>query len=136
MIDLTKIEKPLCLLDAETREALEAYEGPTQFLDIGGSWQDVPTEKWGFYPCTVIRATPQQLIAPTYPWDALHERFKWCAIGRDNEAYAYEQEPRISDFGAFWEPVTGYRCTRIDEVLSGYKRGGYGWETSLMRRPE
>lgn len=64
MVDLTKIEKPLGLLDAETQAALKAHGGPYQrFLY---DWrEDIPAWlDWGVYRVKPFEYKPGKL----YDW--------------------------------------------------------------------
>jgi hypothetical protein len=55
MIDLTKIEKPFGLLDAETQAALIAHDGPIEMV-ASGKWKSVLPS---FDPDLTYRAKPQ-----------------------------------------------------------------------------
>lgn len=93
-IDLTKIETPFMLLDAETQAALKAHGGPYQLLTDEG-WTDWEDPAW------VNSSTYRVKPAPPKP------REWWC-VGKhmhDSEAgaIAFRDECRAkyveSDFG-------------------------------------
>ena len=70
MTDLTKIEKPFGLLDAETQEALKAHGGPYEIYGTNGKW--VPGKNKFWLKNFVYRVKPQ----PPKPreWWAVFDR--------------------------------------------------------------
>ncbi len=46
MVDLTKIEKPFGLLDAQTQEALRAWPHGVEFFNNVGRWRDALAPDW------------------------------------------------------------------------------------------
>lgn len=57
-VDLTKIDKPLGLLDDATREALKAHGGPYVNLIWTGTWEHVDEPNWDYLNST-IRVRPE-----------------------------------------------------------------------------
>jgi len=58
MNDLTKIEKPFGLLDAETKAALNAHGGPYEWVTSGG-WVEIECQGW--IPAMTYRVKPQSV---------------------------------------------------------------------------
>lgn len=80
MIDLTKIEKPFGLLDAETQQALRVSGGPFQVYNSPGVWRDLSENGVSFFRDTVYRVKP----TPPKP----RECWSYGAHIRDTEAEA------------------------------------------------
>ena len=63
MTDLTKIEKPFGLLDAETQAALKAHGGPWEYFN--GTWLDA-APSWVEFP----------ILGRAYRVKSVHPRFR------------------------------------------------------------
>jgi len=127
--DLTKITCPIGFLDDDTFMRLTEHNR-THSVQVWGADGWATIRKAWLCAHAVCRAAP--LTMPVYPWAALHERFKFCAVDGDGEAYAFEKCP------ARREPVWMGRgdVHRIDGVFSGYKPGTVDSRDSLQARPE
>jgi len=129
--ELTKITCPPGLLDDDTFERLKECTrmGKCEYWD-GAAWKPIPSHH-GVRRADVYvhRAVP--LTMPVYPWAALHERLKWCAVDENGEAYAYIDKPTKRSYE--WDSVG---IIRIDGVFADYIPGTLDWRDGLQKRPE
>lgn len=98
-IDLTKIEKPFGLLDAETQEALTAHGGPYEFLSsVSNCWvgKISPSWEWG----ATYRVKPQ----PPKPRE-------WRVVG----CILFDDPEIAADFAE----QSGRPIIRVREVVEG-----------------
>jgi len=127
--DLTKITCPIGLLDDATFIRLTEHSinhGCQRWSSNG--WVTIRSPL--LYSDAVYRAAPRTM--PVYPWAAMHERIKWCAVDANGEAYGYEYTP--DNINSIWR-ASGEHF-RIDRVFAGYKPGTVDWQDSLQARPE
>jgi hypothetical protein len=99
MTDLTKIEKPFGLLDAETQEALRAHGGPYEMYGYDG-WTYNGMPAWS--PNTTYRVKPQ----PPKPRDF------WLT---DNGCYWFTREDAMTAYGDPGEKIIHVREVLPDE---------------------
>jgi hypothetical protein len=78
-MDLTQITTPFGLLDAETREALEAHSGPIECYTLNGRWQEL-TWDFDWIDQHVYRVKPE----PAKP------REWWIVPRSDGMAWHYD----------------------------------------------
>ena len=130
--DLTKITCPPGLLDDNTFERLKECTrmGKCEYWD-GAAWKPIPSHH-GVRRADVYVHRAKPLTMPTYPWAAMHERVKWCAVDKSGRAYAYTDKP--DQESEVWHLVGG--MYRIDGVIADYKPGTVDWSDSIQERPE
>jgi hypothetical protein len=96
-----------------------------------GCWRPRPTDTApGFYGFQYrIKQT-----RPTYPWAALHKRFKWCAVDGSGEAIAYTHKPEKHGYSNIWSSVKGGYVI-LNDTFAGYAPGNIDWRDTLEERP-
>lgn len=141
MIDLRKIETPIGLLDAETREALQAHGGPYEVYTPQG-W--LPTSRWS--PSTifgligsVVRVASPAPTPDVWPWDAIAHRFKYAARDQNGDLTLFSREPELlGDEWALvyeeWPAHNGGDFIHHAHCLN-VTIGTCDWKDSLVVRP-
>ena len=131
MIDLTKIEKPIGLLDAETREALVAHGGPYETFAARG-W--IPVIGWAStileYSAIVVRVAVPAPTPDVWPWDAIDKRFNYAARDMYGGLALFVDNPKIA-FDECWLNGGKLVCGNCLNVTIGT----FDWKDSLVVRP-
>ena len=136
MIDLTKIETPIGLLDAETREALSAHGGPYETYTARG-WIPVLgwSSLWHGHSVIVVRVASPAPTPDVWPWDAIDKRFKYAARDADGELSIFTLKPEIfrDEWLLFDDNYQGgeYHPVQCLNVTIGT----CDWKDSLVVRP-
>ena len=125
--DLTKINVPFGLLDADTRGRLQASDGPFQRY-WHGDWSAVLDPSWSDH--VTYRIAPAALTQDVIPWDAIKPEYIWAARDEDGKIYVYAKKP-IFGGSCCW---LGGRYFGIS-FLVGCVPGTVDWSDSLQRRP-
>ena len=126
MTDLTKITTPFGLLDQETQEALQTYDGDLEFFD-GDCWGVMRAS--AFPKDLTFRAKPEPVKPMVIPWEVIADKWQYATADEGGEIWLYADEPRINDCD--WGDTTGQR---IDNILK-IDRGTVPWDQSLQKRP-
>lgn len=95
MTDLTKIQKPIGLLDEETRAELrEVWEQGGMLQEYTGSgWADLADDRTHVDTRHTYRVKPEEPRPMTVDWSIFADNVRFIAADKDDVIYAFETRP-------------------------------------------
>lgn len=121
MTDLTKIDKPFGLLDADTQKALREWPHGLDKYWGDGDW--VRQADWmSFHPAVTYRACPAPVTPDTIDWSHVAPQVR------------YMQRPSAEAIHAIlYDANMTQLCSA--GAFASYQRGTCDWKDSLVERP-
>lgn len=131
MIDLTKIDKPYGMLDAESqkrlKDAFKAGEAVEMFR-AGLGWCRAGAI---FVPSAVYRL--MSTTKPVIDWSHVGKGFKYLAVDGSGAVYVYTRCPERGRYT--WINACAGESAPVN-ALASYRPGNCDWQDSLVSRPD
>jgi len=129
MMDLTKIDKPFGLLDAETQRALRDWPHGWELYAGRPDWAHVMGPQWD--NSNTYRARPAPVLTkPSIDWSHVADGWNWLAVDGDGGVWLYDGRP---DF-AFGKWLASGAIVSA-EAFAYCRPGTCDWRDSLICRP-